>query len=69
MIKKADKITFGWAGSTKPGEGYYYRIQGPTFLIETANTQNDANHVHTVWREFDGDFGRDLLKEHFGEHH
>lgn len=68
-IRDAGKIHFGWAGSLKPGEGYYYRIQGPSFLIETANTQNDANHVHTVWRDFDGDFGRNLLKEHYHEDH
>jgi hypothetical protein len=68
-IRDAGKIHFGWAGSIKPREAYYYRIQGPSFLIETANTQNDANHVHTVWRDFDGDFGRDLLREHFEEAH
>lgn len=58
------KIRFGWAGGTKPGEPYYYRIQGPTFLMEACNIQNDANHVHATWRDFDGDFGRDLLREH-----
>ncbi len=60
-----EKIRFGWAGGTKPGEAYYYRIQGPTFLMEAANVQNDANHVHATWRDFTGDFGRDLLGEHF----
>ena len=68
-IRDAGKIHFGWAGGTQAGEAYYYRIQGPAFLIETANTQNDANHVHTVWRDFDGDFGRDLLREHVTESH
>ena len=64
-----EKIRFGWAGGIKPGEPYYYRIQGPTFLMEAANTQNNANHVHATWRSFDGDFGRDLLGEHFkGDH-
>ena len=58
------KIRFGWAGGTKPGEPYYYRIQGPTFLMEACNVQNDANHVHATWRDFNGDFGRDLLREH-----
>ena len=47
------------------GEAHYYRIQGPSFLVEYDNTQSDANHVHTVWRDFDGDFGRDLLREHY----
>ena len=69
-IRKArkDQLYFGWAGSTKPGEAYYYRIQGPTFLIEAANVQNNANHMHTVWRDLEGDFGRDLLKEHLKNH-
>ena len=60
------EVAFGWAGSTRPGEPHYYRIQGPSFLIEYDNTQNRANHIHTVWRDFDGDFGRDLLREHYG---
>lgn len=63
-----DKIRFGWAGGTKPGEAWYYRIQGPTFLMEAANTQNNANHVHTTWRDFEGDFGRDILAEHYRQH-
>jgi hypothetical protein len=62
------KIRFGWAGGTRPGEAWYYRIQGPTFLMEAANTQNDANHVHATWRDFTGDFGRDLLGEHYRLH-
>ena len=66
-----DKIRFGWAGATKLGEPHYYRIQGKTFLVEFDNTQNNANHIHTVWRDFDGDFGRDLIREHYrtSEHH
>ncbi|NNE97749.1 MAG: DUF3500 domain-containing protein, partial [Pyrinomonadaceae bacterium] len=58
-------IRFGWAGATETGKGHYYRIQGKTFLIEFDNTQNGANHIHSVWRDFDGDFGRDLIKEHY----
>ena len=64
-----EKIRFGWAGGTQPGDAYYYRIQGPTFLMEAANTQNNANHVHATWRDFTGDFGRDLLGEHFSGDH
>jgi hypothetical protein len=64
-----EKIRFGWAGSLEKGAGHYYRLQGPTFLVEYDNTQNNANHVHTVWREFDGDFGRDLLREHYKAAH
>jgi hypothetical protein len=65
-IKKAgvEKITFAWAGSVEPNERHYYRVQGPTFLIEFDNTQNNANHIHSVWRDFANDFGRDLLREH-----
>ena len=65
-LKRAglEKIAFAWAGEAEHGEPHYYRIQGPTFLIEYDNTQNDANHIHSVWRDFDGDFGRDLLRDH-----
>ena len=59
-----DDIGFVWAGPTERGEQHYYRVQGPTFLIEYDNTQGDGNHVHSVWRDFTGDFGRDLLREH-----
>jgi len=65
-LRKAgvEKIGFAWAGETERGKKHYYRIQGPTFLVEYDNTQNDGNHIHSVWRDFDGDFGRDLLREH-----
>jgi len=59
-----DKIAFAWAGASERGRQHYYRIQGPTFLIEYDNSQNDGNHVHSIWRDFNGDFGRDLLREH-----
>jgi hypothetical protein len=64
-----DDIHFAWAGSAEPGEPHYYRIHGPTFLIEYDNTQNDANHVHSVWRDLTGDFGRDVLAEHYAVAH
>jgi hypothetical protein len=60
-----DVITFGWAGGLDVGGPHYYRVQGPTFLIEYDNTQNNANHIHSVWRDFGNDFGRDLLREHY----
>lgn len=60
-----EKIGFAWAGSMEPGQPHYYRVQGPSFLIEYDNTQNNANHVHAVWRDFGGDFGDDLLREHY----
>jgi Protein of unknown function (DUF3500) len=61
-----DKIGFAWAGEMERGKPHYYRIQGPTFLIEYDNTQNNANHVHSVWRDFADDFGDDLLEKHYG---
>ena len=65
-IEKAgwDHVAFAWAGGLERGQKHYYRVQGPTFLIEYDNTQNDANHIHSVWRDFKDDFGADLLREH-----
>src|SRR3954465_12923574 len=59
------KVKFAWMGALERGKRHYYRIQGPTFLIEYDNTQNDANHLHAVRRDFNGDFGVDLLSEHY----
>jgi hypothetical protein len=65
-LKKAglDSIAFAWAGETEKGKKHYYRLQGPTFLVEYDNSQNDGNHIHSVWRDFNGDFGADLLRAH-----
>ena len=65
-LRKAglETITFAWAGELERGKKHYYRVQGPTFLIEFDNTQGDGNHIHSAWRDFNGDFGRDLLREH-----
>ena len=60
-----EHVAFAWAGATEPGKPHYYRVQGPTFLVEYDNTQNEANHAHSVWRDFRGDFGQDLLREHY----
>lgn len=70
-IEKAglDSILFAWAGGTEQGEGQYYRVQGPTFLLEYDNTQNNNNHVHAVWRDFNGDFGEDILAKHYALEH
>jgi len=62
-----DSVYFAWAGPLTPGEPHYYRVQGPSFLIEYDNVQNGANHVHSVWRDFDGDFGEDLLRQHHAD--
>ena len=64
-----EQLRFAWAGGLKPGEPHYYRIQTDSFLVEYDNTQNDANHVHTVWRDIHNDFGDDLLKEHYRQAH
>jgi hypothetical protein len=62
-----DKVHFAWAGGLERGEGHYYRVQGPTFLLEYDNTQNNNNHIHAVWRDFENDFGEDLLRKHYLE--
>lgn len=63
-----EELYFAWAGSIEPGGGDYYRIQSPTFLVEYDNTQNENNHSHSVWRNFDGDFGFDFLAWHHRRH-
>lgn len=60
---------FAWAGPTERGAVAYYRVQGPNFLIEFDNTQEDPNHIHAAFRDFDGDLGRDLLREHLAADH
>ena len=60
-------IRFAWLGATERGAGHYYRIQGPSFLIEYDNVQNRANHQHIVWRDFAGDFGADLIAVHYAQ--
>jgi hypothetical protein len=60
-----EKVRFGWAGAIERGKPHYYRVQGPLFLIEYDASQDGGNHIHTVWRDFTGDFGRDLLREHY----
>lgn len=58
-------LRFTWIGSTERGAPHYYRIQGANYVIEYDNVQNEANHIHLVWRDFEGDFGRDLLQLHY----
>lgn len=62
-------ITFAWAGSDAPGRGHYYAIRGPRLLIEYDNTQDGANHIHSVWRDPTNDWGEDLLFEHYRAAH
>ena len=70
-IEKAgiDTIRFAWAGGDRPGQGHYYRLQGPTFLVEYDNTQDGANHVHSVFRDLQDDFGGDALRRHYAQSH
>ncbi len=63
-----DGVSFRWAGPVEPGHGHYYAVLGPTFLLEYDNTQNDANHIHTVWRDLRRDWGEDLLAAHYRDH-
>ncbi len=67
--KAGDNLWFAWAGGIETREPHYYRIQSPDFLVEFDDTQDHANHIHSVWRDFKGDFGRDLLKEHYQSSH
>jgi hypothetical protein len=62
-------LHFAWAGSPERGHHHYYRLAGPRFLVEYDNTQNDANHAHSVWRDPANDFGDDLLRRHLAKHH
>ncbi|TDE12149.1 DUF3500 domain-containing protein [Dyadobacter psychrotolerans] len=68
-----DNIHFAWMGDQTPiigaGHGHYYRIHGPTFLIEFDNTQNGGNHIHSVVRDLTNDFGEDMLKAHYAKAH
>ncbi len=70
MAKKAGtNMFFAWAGPGERGAPHYYRVQASNFLIEYDNTQNGANHVHSVWRDINNDFGMDLLKAHYQTSH
>ena len=64
-----DAVYFAWAGPTAPGEPHYYRLQGPRLFLEWDNTQRNANHAHSVWRDPTSDFGLDVLARHREAHH
>jgi len=70
-----EQFTFAWAGHPERGKPHYYRVQGPSFLVEFENAQvgggvpGEANHIHTVWRDPDNDFGDDLLLNHYAQDH
>jgi hypothetical protein len=63
------KVRFAWAGSIETGQKHYYRVHGPTLLIEYDNTQNDGNHIHTSFRDLERDFGGDAMRRHLATHH
>ena len=65
----AQTVHFAWAGGSERGQGHYYRIHGASFMAEYDNVQNDANHIHTVWRDTSNDFGADLLHRHYRTAH
>jgi hypothetical protein len=64
-----ETVTFAWTGGEEPGQGHYYAIKGPSFLIEYDNTQNGANHIHSVLRDITGDWGEDILAQHYAQSH
>jgi hypothetical protein len=70
-LERADlgAVRFAWAGGLERGQPHYYRVQGAAFLAEYDNTQNDANHIHAVWRDLENDFGADLLRRHYQQSH
>lgn len=63
-----ERLHFAWAGAHQPRQPHYYRIHGPTVLVEYDNSQGSANHVHSVWRDLENDFGGDLLRKHYAQH-
>jgi len=70
QINKAGRnVYFAWSGGINRGDPHYYRVQTPHFLIELDDTQDNANHIHAVWRDFTGDFGEDLLHQHYQASH
>lgn len=66
---RLDAVHVAWAGPLEPGRPHYYRLQGPGLLVEWDNTQRDANHAHSVWRDPSADFGLDVLADHRARHH
>jgi hypothetical protein len=69
LESELEEVTFAWTGGEDPGQGHYYAIKGPSFLIEYDNTQNEANHIHSVLRDVASDWGEDLLAQHYAESH
>ena len=68
-LSELDSLVFVWVGSTEQGKPHYYRLVTSNHLLEYDNVQNGAMHPHAAWRDFDGDFGEDLLLKHHQHHH
>jgi hypothetical protein len=64
-----EEATFAWLGSTQPRDPHYYAVRAGSVLVELDNTQDGANHVHTVLRDVRRDWGEDLLAEHYRRSH
>ena len=64
-----ERLRLAWAGGMSEGEAFYYRVHGPRLLIELDCTQNNANHIHSLWRDPTADWGRDVLGEHYLHDH
>ena len=64
-----DSLHFAWAGPLERWQGHYYNIRHDRFVIEYDNTQNGANHIHSVLRDYTHDFGEDLLAAHYHAAH
>jgi hypothetical protein len=64
-----ESVTFAWAGGTEPGEPHYYAIKGPEFIIEYDKTQDGANHIHSVLRDYTNDWAGDVLAAHYAAAH
>lgn len=62
------ELAFSWAGGEQPGQGHYYAVAGQTLLLEYDNSQDDANHIHSVWPDLRHDWAGDVLARHYAEH-
>jgi hypothetical protein len=69
VLSRIDEVHFAWAGAGEPGRPHYYRLQGPRLLIEYDNVQDGANHIHSAWRDPEGDWGDDPLMAHHAAAH
>lgn len=62
-----ENLHFLWSDENDSGKRAYYRVQGPSVLIEFQRVAD--NHIHSLWRDPQTDFGKDLLQKHLREDH